>query len=84
MLLREAKYYLMSNNRLATEIEYLRLKLDTERDVKKVMKYLDALADVAKVLIRKNRDDDDFMLHARWMLYSLKAQADEAYEKSRN
>ena len=82
MLLREVKYYLMTNNQLGKEITKIRFKLDGERDIRKVKKYLNQLDDIAKALIRKNRNDDDFMRNARWMLYSLKAQTEKAQEES--
>lgn len=82
MLLREVKYYLMSNHQLEKEIMELRFKLDMETDARKIEKYLDALADIVKTLIRKNRDDDDFMREVRWSLYSLKAQAEKALKES--
>lgn len=78
MLLREVKYYLMSYEQLEKEIMDLRFKLDTATTSKQIKRYLEALADIARVLIRKNRDDDDFMREVRWTLYSLKAQVEKA------
>lgn len=77
MLLREVKYYLMTNEQLEKEIMDLRFKLDTATTSKQIKRYLEALADIVKTLIRKNRDDDDFMREVRWSLYSLKAQAEK-------
>ena len=81
MLLRELKYYFMTNEELEREILRLRFKLDNATEPRKIKKYLDALADIVKMLIRKYRNDDDFMREVRWSLYSLKAQAEEAAKK---
>lgn len=77
MLVREVKYYLMSNNQLHKEIMKLRYKLETAKCDKQRIKYLNALADVVKALIRKYRGDEVFMKYVTRELNNLRAQIKE-------
>lgn len=77
MFVREVKYYCMSIKRLDKEVAKLRLKLETETDVKKKMKIFDALADVIKTLIRKNRKDEMFLKFVREQLKTLQSSNDQ-------
>ena len=73
MFVREVKYYCMSIKRLDKEVAKLRLKLQTETDVKKKMKILDSLADIIKTLIRKNRKNEVFLKFIREELNRLQS-----------
>lgn len=77
MLLRETAYYFMSDKQLEKVVRRISKKLETETNEKKVMKYLNELADVGKALIRKYRHDADFMMHVQHELNDLKAQIKE-------
>ena len=77
MLVREIVYYYMSNEQLHKEITRLRFKLENETDVKKKMKYLHALSDAIKALIRKYRNDEVFMEYVTFELNKLRAQIKE-------
>ena len=74
MLAREIKYYFMTNKQLHEEIMGLRFKLNSEPDVKKRIKYLNALADIIKMLIRKYRHDEVFMEYVNKELNKLRNQ----------
>ena len=77
MFVREVKYYCMSTKQLNKEVMKLRLKLESEQSFEKKKKYLNALADVIKTLIRKYRNDEVFMAYVTKELNKLRAQIKE-------
>lgn len=80
MFIREVKYYFMTINQLNKEVMKLRQKLESEEDFDVKMKYLDALTDIIKTIIRKNRNNDEVMREIRIELRKLQRQAQAAYE----
>lgn len=78
MFVREVKYYCMSTKQLNKEVMKLRLKLESEQSFEKKKKYLNALADVIKTLIRKYRNDEVFMAYVTKELNKLRDQIKEA------
>lgn len=81
MFVREVKYYFMTTKQLGEEVERLKVKLQAEEDFEVKMKYLEALADVMKTLIRRYRNDDEFMRAVRIELRKLQNQAYQIQEE---
>lgn len=77
MLVRKVVYGCMSDKQLGKEVKRLSHKLDAEDSVEKKVKYLNALADVASVLICRYQNDEEFMAHVINELDELKAQIKE-------
>lgn len=78
MFIRETMYYFMSNKQLSKEIMKIRRKLEAEENIEKRLKYFNALADILKALIRKYRNDDEFMEYVTVELNKLRTQIKEA------
>ena len=81
MFVREVKYYFMTINQLNKEVMKLRQKLESEEDFDVKMKYLEALADIVKTIIRKNRNNEEVMREIRIELRKLQRQAYQAAEE---
>lgn len=82
MFVREAKYYFMTTKQLNKEVMKLRQKLESEEDFDVKLKYLEALGDIIKTIIRKNRNNEAVMKEIRIELRALQRLAYQAADES--
>lgn len=65
MRIREVKYYFISIERMKKRQEEISKLLDTEIDEKKRIKLINEEFDMLKELIRRNKNDKEFMKYVK-------------------
>ena len=82
MFVREVKYYFMTVKQLNKEVVRLRQIINSDVDVSVKVDCIDALADIIKTLIRKNKKNEAFLKAVRIDIRNLQRQAYQTNEKS--